>query len=101
MKVMLPQNADAKADVPVASAGPEARPHVRRLLIAEDNSQLRHQLQELLGAENGVSVDTTGDGKEALDILLNPDRKYSICLTDLKLPGLDGLQLVEEVQKRA
>jgi DNA-binding NtrC family response regulator len=94
-----PENAEAHA-VPAPAAAPEARPHVRRLLIAEDNAQLRHQLQELLGAEDGVSVDTTGDGQEALDILSKQDRKYSICLTDLKLPGLDGLQLVEEVQRR-
>jgi len=73
----------------------------RRILIAEDNTQLRHQLQELLdGAETGLTVDTTGDGREALDILSKAERKYSILLTDLKLPGLDGIQLVEEVQKR-
>jgi DNA-binding NtrC family response regulator len=73
----------------------------RRILIAEDNTQLRHQLQELLdGAETGLTVDTTGDGREALEILSRAERKYSILLTDLKLPGLDGIQLVEEVQKR-
>jgi DNA-binding NtrC family response regulator len=85
---------------PTAAVAVEPWPRVRRILIAEDNSQLRGQLQELLSAEGGVTVDTTGDGKEALDILVNSDRKYSIFLTDLKLPGLDGLQLVEAVQKR-
>src|SRR5436309_1364203 len=52
MKAMLPQNAAA---VPAASAGPEARPHVRRLLIAEDNSQLREQMQQRYSFQNIIS----------------------------------------------
>ncbi len=88
---------------PVAGAGQgDGLLPPRRILIAEDNPQLRQQLQELLGgAESGITIDTTGDGREALDLLTRAERKYSIFLTDMKLPGLDGLQLVEEVQKRA
>ncbi|HYT88982.1 MAG TPA: sigma-54 dependent transcriptional regulator [Gemmataceae bacterium] len=73
---------------------------VRRILIAEDNPQLRQQLQELLSKEDGIAVESTGDGTEALELLSSGEWKYSICLTDLKLPGLDGIQLVEEVQQR-
>jgi DNA-binding NtrC family response regulator len=101
--LMLRENPEANANgAPVAApvAAAETWPHVRRILIAEDNVPLRGQLQELLSAESGVAVDATGDGKEALDILAKAERKYSIFLTDLKLPGLDGLQLVEAVQKR-
>jgi DNA-binding NtrC family response regulator len=95
-----PEVAVAPQTAPTPSTVTEAWPHVRRILIAEDNGQLRGQLQELLGSESGVTVDATGDGKEALDILSKSERKYSIFLTDLKMPGLDGLQLVEAVQKR-
>src|SRR5262245_61521691 len=79
------EDPEANANGQRAAVAAEPWPHVRRILIAEDNSQLRGQLQEVLSAENGVTVDTTGDGQEALDILTNSDRKYSIFLTDLKL----------------
>ncbi len=70
----------------------------RRILIAEDNEQTRQQLQELLGNDPKVKVDTTGDGFEALEALVN--HNYSLVLTDLKMPRLSGMQLIEEVQKR-
>src|SRR5581483_5592977 len=41
---------------------------------------------------------TTSDGKEALEALVA--RNYSILVTDLKMPHLTGMQLIEEVQKR-
>jgi DNA-binding NtrC family response regulator len=100
MTVMLRDTPPVRADGPAPVVTPEPRPHVRRILIAEDNGQLRQQLQELLSAEAGVVVDATGDGQEALDILTKAERRYSIFLTDLKMPGRDGLELVEEVQKR-
>src|SRR5262249_36843698 len=48
--------------------------------------------------ESGVQVDTVSDGTEALEALVQ--RNYSIVLTDLKMPRVDGLQLIEEVQRR-
>jgi DNA-binding NtrC family response regulator len=70
----------------------------RRILIAEDNELTRQQLQQLLEAEPKVQVDTTGDGLEALQALI--ERNYSLVITDLKMPRLSGMQLIEEVQQR-
>src|SRR5262249_57980611 len=38
------------------------------------------------------------NGTEALEALV--ESNYSLVLTDLKMPGVDGMQLIEEVQKR-
>jgi DNA-binding NtrC family response regulator len=70
----------------------------RRILIAEDNELTRQQLQQLLENDSKIKVDTTGDGFEALEALVN--HNYSIVITDLKMPRLSGMQLIEEVQKR-
>jgi DNA-binding NtrC family response regulator len=43
-------------------------------------------------------VDTASDGTQALDAVCG--QSYSIVITDLKMPNLDGLQLIEEVQRR-
>jgi DNA-binding NtrC family response regulator len=70
----------------------------RRVLIAEDNETNRTQLKEALESDPKLKVDTTNDGKEALQALLG--NNYSLLLTDLKMPQLSGMQLIEEVQKR-
>jgi DNA-binding NtrC family response regulator len=70
----------------------------RHILIAEDNETNRLQMQQLIEADGKVKVDTKADGIEALEALISSN--YSILLTDLKMPRLNGMQLIEEVQKR-
>ncbi len=70
----------------------------RRILIADDSPTIRKQLQQLLEENLGVVVDTAADGSEALEALV--ERPYSIVLTDLRMPKISGMQLIEEVQKR-
>jgi len=70
----------------------------RRILIVEDNEQAREQLRLLLLKEGGLDVDATGDGGEALHAL--ETQNYSILLTDLRMPTMDGFQIIEEVARR-
>ncbi|HXG13441.1 MAG TPA: sigma-54 dependent transcriptional regulator [Gemmataceae bacterium] len=83
-----------------AGAPPAGNPGLlqRRILIAEDSESTRKQLQQLLGADPELRVDTVADGTQALKALL--EQPYSVVLTDLKMPRVDGMQLIEEVQKR-
>jgi DNA-binding NtrC family response regulator len=90
----LPASAHHHPAGQVVPGGP-----ARRVLIAEDNEQARHQMCALLQAEDGLEVDTAGDGREALKILTDDKHSYSIFLTDLKMPGLDGMQLIKEIRK--
>ena len=70
----------------------------RRILLAEDSAKTRHALKELLESEEQIQVDTASDGDEAIKALTN--QSYSIFLTDLKMPGLGGMRLMEEIQQR-
>jgi DNA-binding NtrC family response regulator len=70
----------------------------RRILIAEDNEVNRQQFRQVLEADGKVKVDATSDGMAALEALVA--NNYSILLTDLRMPHLNGMQLIEEVQKR-
>src|SRR5262249_3984877 len=45
-----------------------------------------------------VEVTSVADGREALEALL--ERPYSVVITDLKMPHVSGMELIEEVQKR-
>jgi DNA-binding NtrC family response regulator len=88
-------------DSPSTAVQPPAAPPVpvkRRILIAEDSESTRNNLKQLLEANSGLCVDTVPDGTCALETLL--DRAYSIVVTDLKMPGISGMELMEEVQKR-
>ena len=64
----------------------------RRVLIVDDEANARNALAELL-ADAGYSVSTASDGRTGLLQMeqIDPD----VVLTDLKMPGMDGLSLIE------
>jgi DNA-binding NtrC family response regulator len=70
----------------------------RRILIVEDNELARRQLQQVLQLDPNLLVETTADGNKALKDL--GEQNYSIVITDLRMPGLDGMQLIREIQQR-
>ncbi|HEY8504937.1 MAG TPA: sigma-54 dependent transcriptional regulator, partial [Gemmataceae bacterium] len=82
---------------PAPGALPPGASYQPRVLIAEDNELAGQQLKELLEEDLGLRVDVTRDGRAALEAL----RKnfYSLFLTDLKMPQLDGMKLVHEIQR--
>jgi len=86
------------SDAQPAGAPIPAVPTKQRILIAEDNATSRSNLQRLLESELGVVVDTAADGSAALDALT--ERPYSVVVTDLQMPKISGMQLIEELQKR-
>jgi DNA-binding NtrC family response regulator len=68
------------------------------VLIVEDDELAARQLQKLLQRDPQLQVATAGGGQEALKEL---DRhQYSILITDLRMPGMDGMDLIKEVQHR-
>jgi DNA-binding NtrC family response regulator len=68
-------------------------------LIVEDDELACRQLQRLLQDHNSrLIVDATNDGRKALQLLL--ENTYNIVITDLRMPHLDGMQLIQEVQQR-
>ena len=70
----------------------------RNILIVEDNELARKQLQQILEDDPQLHVETTGDGTKALEELTK--NSYSIVITDLRMPRLDGMQLIKEMQQR-
>jgi signal transduction histidine kinase len=73
----------------------EQRNRGQRVLLAEDNGDMRTYLQKLLQTA-GFEVLTAVDGEEALGMaeLLRPD----LILTDIMMPKVDGLQLLASLR---
>ncbi|HYC78259.1 MAG TPA: sigma-54 dependent transcriptional regulator [Planctomycetota bacterium] len=68
-----------------------------RILVADDESNARSALAELL-REEGYGVETAADGFKALGKF--DDFSPDLVLTDLRMPGLDGIELLRAVRKR-
>lgn len=70
-----------------------------RILIVDDEATLTFFLQQTLLAEGAdrYEVQTASSGEEALQRL--QDHPYDLMLVDLKMPGIDGVQLIEAVRQ--
>ncbi len=65
------------------------------VLIADDHDVSRDNLLALL-SENGFNVRAVEDGRQAIDAFLG--EKFDLVITDLKMPRVDGLQLLEFIK---
>ena len=68
-----------------------------RVLVVVDEQYIRSIIRERLEIE-GFSVDEAQNGKQALSRL--GESSYSILLTDLRMPEMDGVALLREVSHR-
>src|SRR5215475_12796913 len=70
---------------------------MRRVLVVDDEENLRHMLQILLRREGYDAV-----GASSVDAALNEldHQPFDIIITDLRMPGRTGLDLVDEVRQR-
>ena len=66
-----------------------------RILIVDDDATFRLTTGALLEAD-GHHVDSAADGQQAVERLR--DRQFDLLLVDLRMPGIDGLGLVEALR---
>ena len=66
------------------------------IMVVDDEEIVRDSLGSWL-EEDGYSVEAVESGKKALERL--PAKAWDLMLVDLKMPGMDGIQLMEEVHK--
>ncbi len=71
------------------------KPHVKRLLVVEDNAVERDSIVELLG-HSDLEITAVGTGSDALEMLM--DRPFDCCVLDLRLPDMNGFELLDRIQ---
>ena len=69
-----------------------------RVLIADDELEVRELLAEYF-AEVGYDVTTAADGTAAVDDLTANPTKYQLVISDLQMPGVDGLGVLQAAKK--
>jgi DNA-binding NtrC family response regulator len=68
-----------------------------KILIADDEQAITAGLSAIL-ADEGYAIDIAPDGQKALERL--SEERYGVILADLKMPKLDGLSLLRELQAK-
>lgn len=69
-----------------------------KILVVDDDKNLRRIIEFTL-TENGHSVQTAADAEEALASL--DKESFDIVVTDIRMPGKDGIALLREIKARA
>ena len=76
-----------------ASAATTTRP---RILVADDEASIRELLAKTLALAD-YDVDVAHDGRAAVERLRATP--YDLLITDLKMPGIDGLGVIREARR--
>jgi len=67
-----------------------------RILIVEDEEKLARFIELELSHE-GYEVEKTGDGRDGLELLQSG--RFDLCLLDIMLPGLNGMEILRRLRK--
>ena len=66
-----------------------------KILVVDDEKSIRNSLREILSDE-GYEVDVAEDGPIALK--MTEDEKYDIIFCDIKMPGMDGTEVLSKLE---
>jgi DNA-binding NtrC family response regulator len=67
------------------------------ILVVDDDASVRDFLERLF-RKNGYEVDTAASGEAALK--LAETRSYDVVVTDIKMPGVDGLEVLKHFKEQ-
>jgi excisionase family DNA binding protein len=87
---------DALPATPPGSPLPRSDSARPRILVVDDEASIRELLSRVLQLAE-YQVDVAPDGPRALELLR--EFQYDLLLTDLKMPGMDGLTVVREARR--
>jgi two-component system, NtrC family, response regulator HydG len=69
----------------------------QRILIVDDDPQVRGFLSDLVAKKISSRCTAVGDGSEALKLL--KQESFSLVLLDIKMPGLSGIDVIKDVMR--
>lgn len=70
------------------------------VLVVDDEEFLRSIVRERLELA-GYAVDEACNGKDALGKIASGGRRYDVLITDIRMPEMDGITLLQECGKRS
>ena len=82
----------------VAKAYPTPSPEARRILLVDDDGSVLEVARQILESLE-YEVEACSTPARALEVLGDGARPLSLLLTDLSMPGMDGLTLAREARR--
>jgi DNA-binding NtrC family response regulator len=70
-----------------------------QILVVDDDDTLRAALQDFL-TQKGMTVNTSRDGAEAIQVIKNRAEPFDVVVTDLIMPNAGGLDVLREARNR-
>jgi PAS domain S-box-containing protein len=75
------------------------RGHGEKVLLVEDDATIRQLAVKML-SDNGYQVESAVDAETAMDIFEQERGNFNLVFSDIVLPGMDGVKLVESLLQR-
>lgn len=73
---------------------------MKNILIVDDSALMRRLISDIIRSDNRFEVkDVAMNGLEALDLIIKNYRKYDAVVLDINMPKMNGLELLEQLQK--
>ena len=73
---------------------------MKKILVAEDESAIREFIVINL-KRSGYEVTEAADGAEAVRLYDEADGDFDVCLLDIMMPEMDGIEACKELRKRS
>ncbi len=93
-----------RSRLPLGSPGPysrlmmdDATEVARSILVVDDDIRIRNSLSGALSSDD-ITVSAVSSAEEALRVLA--ESRVHVVLTDLKMPGMNGIDLLRVVRER-
>ncbi len=71
-----------------------SHPHRKKILIVEDNEDIRHYIRSILG--EAYRIEEAGNGQVALEMVGRDD--YDLIISDLMMPEMDGMEMCKQLK---
>lgn len=96
-KVWLPAAPDAVSVSARDAAGAVPRGHGEKILIVDDESSILSANRRIL-EQHGYEVVAANSGDHALSLFQNKDQCIDLVVTDIMMPGMDGVELIQALR---
>jgi response regulator RpfG family c-di-GMP phosphodiesterase len=86
------------SEAPAEGVDAESRDYTGQIMVVDDEDTICELFQAMLTAK-GFSVVTETSASRALDFIRTNHESIDVVLTDLRMPEMDGIQMLEAVRK--